>query len=510
MTSENLKTIHSNSENVSEAFGQDPYLGYSTLDEAINDCKASSQTEILARLLNHENLFISGPAGSGKSSVIKPFVNLLMHEAPEVNVAITAYTGVAATLIDGVTLHSWSGVDMPDPKFVGLKHIENRKTVDVLIIDEVSMVPAHFFESLDHTLRKAKGNDDPFGGIQLVLLGDFMQLPPVPSKGKDTEFCILSESWKNANIKLCYLDKVHRARDQRLQSVLNAISRDKVDDSIEELLNTRVNAKPQANKRYVNLFTTNRKIDDYNEKELAKIQSPEKIYDVIPHFDYGQSSQKKVNEHIRNADLKPLTLKVGAPVILTRNTYMGETLIPNGAIGEVKELQRNSVIVDFNSHGVNRICRTYDSIKEKQLYIDRKGKKHSVDVEIGSVEHLPLKIGFAISVHKSQGSVYDGIVADLSNAFMPGLGYVALSRVRDLDDLIITGLGDKALQVNQRSLRISQIVKKGALKNRRKFIEEKSEYDEILTNRYARALVWMGLGSGVDTSTSETFESMKF
>src|SRR5699024_2436943 len=111
MTSENLKTIHSNSENVSEAFGQDPYLGYSTLDEAINDCKASSQTEILARLLNHENLFISGPAGSGKSSVIKPFVNLLMHEAPEVNVAITAYTGVAATLIDRVTLHSWSGVD---------------------------------------------------------------------------------------------------------------------------------------------------------------------------------------------------------------------------------------------------------------------------------------------------------------------------------------------------------------------------------------------------------------
>src|SRR5699024_11932853 len=89
---------------------------------------------------------------------------------------------------------------------------------------------------------------------------------------------------------------------------------------------------------------------------------------------------------------------------------------------------------------------------------------------------------------------------------MPGLGYVALSRVRDLDDLIITGLGDKALQVNQRSLRISQIVKKGALKNRRKFIEEKSEYDEILTNRYARALVWMGLGSGVDRSEEHTSE----
>lgn len=478
-----------------ESFLRDPFLGYDSLEDAVNDCKYTSQAEVLARLFAGENLFISGPAGSGKTFVIKRFIDHMNQEMQgNVKIAVTASTGIAAQLIGGRTIHSWSGIGLNKDKFeVPLKSewtkLQEIASTNILIIDEISMLPAYFFERLNGLLKYAKRSSEPFGGIQIVVMGDFLQLPPVDSKEFNSSgepvnngFAVLTEAWKEAKFNYCYMDKVKRASDEKLKSVLDAISSGSVTKDTISTVQSRVGVEKDPSKRYITLFTTNRNVEKYNNEQLGK--NPNKSHWVM---NFVVNYQPDVNiEQIKKSIgfVDSIELKVGAPVILTKNYSESHV---NGSIGVVKKVSGVAedtpwVDVLFNDGEIERIYSSFHiyTEKEKLTTKDEKGKTKVIyqDVEKASFLTMPLKLGYAISVHKSQGQTFDAVEVDLKTIFTNGLGYVALSRVRSLDDLIIMGISNRAYDVDPKSLKISQNVKKFALKRRAAMLENIAESKE--------------------------------
>lgn len=482
-----------------EAIKNDPFLGYETFDDAINDYKITSQAEVLARLFNKENLFISGPAGSGKTTVINRFKEWLETEYDgNVLVAVTASTGIAATLIGGKTIHSWAGLGIStepfNPKKLDPQFFTRRKDMaaaDVLIIDEISMLPAYLLEKLDLTLKHARRNKKPFGGIQVVFIGDFLQLPPV-SKSTDevnTDFAIATDAWKEADIKYCYMDKTHRATDKKLKFILAAMAINKVDGRVRALVNNRIMVDREKDKVYTTLFTMNKNVDAYNEQKLNENPNPVKIFYSKEHGE--RSKVEKIYKANNISEL--LRFKNGATVILTSNINDLDQgiFLANGSIGVILEMRSDYIKVRFNSGITYNVPKNFYPFEEEvAVYDEKTGGTKSEKIVTASVEQIPLKLGYAITVHKSQGQTFDGVVVDLSKCFTPGLGYVALSRVRTLDDLIITGFSEKAYDINERSLKISRYAKKKAHLDRKKLIENKEHYQSLLDNTEKREMKW--------------------
>lgn len=478
-------------------FSNDPFLGYESLEESFNDCKCSPQSEALARLLNRENLFLSGPAGSGKTTVINKFVELVdaEHEG-EVDIAVTASTGIAATLIDGETIHSWAGLGIDtepfDPKNITpmmFHKARNLKSVDVLIIDEISMLPAYLFDKLDQAMRFFRKIEEPFGGVQLVLMGDFMQLPPIDKRepGLNAGFVVTSDVWKELDISYCYLDKLRRATDTKLMEVLIKMSYNKVDEKTKDLINSRIGVEPDPDKTYTTLFTTNINVDKFNKEQLDK--NPNKLFSYRMTKSGDEKAVKKLLKQSNIPDV--VELKKDVTVILTTNIYSPQGLLANGSIGKVIDLNNTSVLVKFNNGRVSYISRKEFSQTEDVTYYDQLAKKEmKYKRVIASVMQYPLKLGFAITVHKSQGQTFDGVVVDLRKVFASGLGYVALSRVRTLDDLIVIGISDKAYKVDEFSMKISQTVKKKALRGREKILANIDDYESILVDPVYRKFTW--------------------
>lgn len=468
------------------------------LDDSIKKSKITSQAETLSRMLNGENVYIGGPAGSGKSSVVKKFVKLIELESEgEVNIALTASTGMAASLIEGQTIHSWAGLgistdpfdpkDIPGAMWAARKKMEE---TDILIIDEVSMIPLYLFEKLSKVLQWVKRNKDPFGGVQLILLGDFMQLPPVNRDPNiDARFAVFSEDWKNLDLKYCYLDRLHRARDKKLLYVLNSIAADKVNEKTTALLDSRM-VTPDITRDYTKLYTTNRNVDKENEEMLEKNPNPSKTYKA-----FYDGDTKKVQKLFRTRNIpRKIELKKDAIVLLTKNRNTSRGFYPNGAVGRVVSMGKDSVKVKFSDGEEINIERTVDvEYEKKQITYTKKdgtkGKKN-IKVEVASISYLPLKLGYAITVHKSQGTTLDSVQADLSNCFTPGLGYVALSRVRSLDDLVLLNYNDDTLKISPISAKVSRVIRNKARKDREKLEGDKEFYNSLLKNARLRSLKW--------------------
>ncbi len=400
-----------------------------------------TQKEALEILKTGRNVFLTGEAGSGKTYVLREYIKYL--DGLNAEVGITASTGIAATHMGGMTIHSWSGVGIRDnlnkeeiQAIIEKRKLKEKlKNVSVLIIDEVSMLHHYLLDLVDAVLREARDSSEPFGGIQVVLCGDFFQLPPVRRAGdREAFFAYHSEVWKarELNLKICYLTEQHRQNDLSYVKALNGIRGNRADKETIAILETRFgqNSKEGAATR---LYSHNTDVDRENENELRKLTGKIFEYDM---FERGKRSSV---ESLKKSCLAPeiLRLKEGAKVMFVKNNF--EEGYVNGTLGTVERCGSEEIKVRTLAG------QTIDA-KREVWRIEEDGKVRA------EVSQYPLRLAWAITVHKSQGMSLDEAEIDLSKSFEKGMGYVALSRVRTLGGLFLKGLNQMALKVNEEVL----------------------------------------------------------
>ncbi|MFA6476310.1 MAG: AAA family ATPase [Candidatus Paceibacterota bacterium] len=398
-----------------------------------------TQGEALEILKLGHNAFITGAAGSGKTHLINEYINYLKGHGVEVG--ITASTGIAATHIGGTTIHAWTGLGVRDKLSpYDLEDLEAKpylwkrlSRAEVLIIDEVSMLHDYRLDMIEAILRSFKRIDEPFGGIQVIFCGDFCQLPPVTKAGEAGSFAYRAGSWQNLGLKICYLEEQHRQQDKLYLSILNAIRDNDLTPELGEHLQGRLGKKINS-VIPTKLYTHNVDVDAENERELAKIPNEVYSYNMAGH------GGEKMVENLKKGCLasENLRLKKGARVMFVKNNI--EEGYANGTLGEVVSCDRNGIVVK-TSKGKNI------NVPLASWRIEEDGK---IKAEISQ---YPLRLAWAITVHKSQGLSLDAAEIDLSQAFEAGMGYVALSRVRTLAGLSLKGLGSQAFRVNEDVLR---------------------------------------------------------
>lgn len=396
-----------------------------------------NQKQALDILKMGNNVFLTGPAGSGKTYVLNQYIDYL--KSHNVAIGITASTGIAATHINGMTIHSWSGIGIKDKLFekdmkalLEKVHLRMRFIyAKVLVIDEISMLHGYRLDLVDQVCRAFSFKDEPFGGLQVIMCGDFFQLPPITRPGERGGFAYEAEIWNKMDLKVCYLDEQYRQADGSFLSILNDIRNSRVTEDTIDLLNSRLNKDIENMEVPTKLFTHNIDVDSINATELTHIDSHSYV------FRMSGTGKKELVDVMKKACLAPeeLTLKKGAIVMFVKNNY--DKGYVNGTLGEV---------IDFSLDNHYPIVKTLDGRE-----IEAKPEGWAVEDEgviKAEVKQVPLRLAWAITIHKSQGMSLDAAVIDLSKSFVPGMGYVALSRVRTLEGMKLTGINNMALMVN--------------------------------------------------------------
>lgn len=418
-----------------------------------------TQKDALNILKTGRNVFITGPAGSGKTYVLNEYIKYLkQHDIP---MGITASTGIAATHMGGVTIHSWSGIGIKDrlnlqdiEEIAEKSYIKSKvQAAKVLIIDEVSMLHHFRLDLVNRVLKHVRRSNEPFGGLQVILCGDFFQLPPVSRIGEpDASFVYNSQAWKEGKFSVCYLHENYRQGDDPILNILNEIRTGEVGDESREQLRSRYISNIEAideNENYesTRLYTHNIDVDKVNEVELNKVEANEFVYEMVT------KGKKPLVEMLKKSCLAPefLRLRKGARVMCVKNNF--EKGYVNGTLGIV-------VSCAPDSDPVIRSAPTPDFPEGRLLTIE----KASWVIEDGGknlaeLVQYPLRLAWAITVHKSQGMSLDSISVDLSKVFEPGMGYVALSRVRTLNGLSILGFNENAFAVNGQVLEYDRHLK---------------------------------------------------
>ncbi|MEK7584012.1 MAG: helix-turn-helix domain-containing protein [Patescibacteria group bacterium] len=395
-----------------------------------------TQETALAILKTGANVFLTGEPGSGKTHTINRYVEYLREHGIEP--AITASTGIAATHIGGMTIHSWSGIGIRkslskqdlDQLAHNKKAVSRMTRTDILIIEEISMLDASTLSAVEAACRAVRKKSAPFGGMHVILVGDFFQLPPISREGEPpARFAYLSPSWQEANLTVCYLSEQHRQDDDRFLTFLTSLRMGNITDESHALLVSRQIRIP-ATEAHTKLYSHNLDVDRVNREKLAALPGAE------TNFQMNTRGQKRFVEQLIKNCLSPelLLLKVGARVMFTKNNFP-EGFV-NGTLGDV---------IGFDDEG-------------RPVVQTRNGKKiHATPMEwtlgdgmqtLAKIIQLPLRLAWAITIHKSQGMTLDAASMDLSDAFEYGQGYVALSRVRSLAGLYLVGYNERALQVH--------------------------------------------------------------
>lgn len=384
-------------------------------------------------------VFLTGAAGAGKSYALREYITYLRKHG--VKYAVTASTGIASTHIGGTTIHAWSGIGIKQRLGAfDLDALEEKANVykrwtdtQVLIIDEISMLHASFVDMLDQVGKHLRRSDKPFGGLQVVFTGDFFQLPPVVKQQDAYEnadvYAFTSRAWKEAKPVVCYLTEQFRQEDDTLTNILNAIRSGEVEEDHYLTLKEASNA-PHTDD-HIKLYTHNENVDEINRIAFNAIDSPPKRYDMVT------KGKGPILESLKNNCLADeiLMLKKGAKVICIKNDT--ERRYVNGSMGVVVDFEKDdSPVVELASG--KRV-----TIKADTWRVEEDGK---VKAEISQ---LPIKLAWAITVHKSQGMTLERAQIDLSRAFASGQGYVALSRLKSMEGLHLVGFNPQALQVSE-------------------------------------------------------------
>lgn len=451
------------------------------------------QSSALDILKTGQNVFLTGSAGSGKTYTLNQYIDYL--RARRVPVAVTASTGIAATHMNGTTIHSWSGIgikdELTDRDLSNLSRkqflADRLKDTAVLIIDEISMLHAKQINLVSQVLKHVRKNDAAFGGIQVVVAGDFFQLPPIGSKGETNreKFAFMSEAWLDAKFHICYLSEQHRQVSEAanggldLDDILNQIRRQEV--TFEAIAALEATFDQNVDIKRTRLYTHNLNVNSINDKELAALDGE------MMRFTATSTGDSKLVETLKKTvrTQDDLVLKVGAKVMFIKNnTELG---VSNGTMGELIGFAAVKINDDKDNNDdlIEDDSESTESDTDKN--IKGKGKKTTKDKEkpkvkkpttqkmpvvrlnsgreviaepeewiiedetgdvLASYEQVPLCLAWAITIHKSQGMTLDAAEIDLSRTFELGQGYVALSRLKSLAGLQLLGMNDMSLQLD--------------------------------------------------------------
>lgn len=435
-----------------------------------------TQEQALKIVKTGVNIYLTGSAGSGKTYLLNQYISYLQDH--DIAVAVTASTGIAATHMNGMTIHGWSGIGvrnyMGEKELDGLeekKYLWKRfEKARVLIIDEVSMLHGFQLDMIEKVCRRFKRSNKPFGGLQVILSGDFFQLPPVEKNKKESDekssMVYESESWKILNPAICYLTEQHRQEDNILTEILNNIRNNNLEEKHFEYLDKCINREFSGIKP-TKLYTHNINVDDENKEELSKIDSKEMTYRMT------SKGHETIVDILKKSCLayEELKLKIGAEVICIKNNF--DKGYVNGSRGKV---------IDFDDETLNPIVRLYNGLTvtmvPEQWAIEEDGRIKA------SINQIPLRLAWAITIHKSQGMSLDNAEIDLRKSFTYGMGYVALSRVRTLSGISLLGFNKESLLVDPRVLDLDQELRNESYQNELMFKKLKNDEQKKLEEEF--------------------------
>ncbi len=402
------------------------------------------QVLALEIMLSGESVLLTGAAGSGKTYILNQFIRAARAKGK--HVSVTATTGLAATHLNGNTIHSWAGIGIHNsiPENFHETLLKGRRETiektDVLIIDEISMLHDYRLDMVDHIARKVRGNDEPFGGIQVILCGDFFQLPPVSrSDEPPSAFVVNSASYKELDPAVCYLEEQHRQDDSDFLEILNAIRSGDVRRRHADTLMTRQDADLSEQGEVTELHTTNIDVDGLNILQLKKLEGESHSYSATT---TGKETYVATLKRSCLA-VEDLVLKKGALIMCIKNSP--DKKYVNGSLGIVTGFEEDTQYPKVKLNNGREL-----TIAPETWELRDGDKKRA------SLVQIPLRLAWAITVHKSQGMTLDAARVDLRRTFVPGMGYVALSRVRNLETLSLAGMNRLALQVSPEALEIDE------------------------------------------------------
>jgi len=412
------------------------------------------QSQALAILKTGANVFLTGEPGSGKTHTINEYTAYLRECGIEHSV--TASTGIAATHIGGRTIHSWSGIGIASKldRYVIDRISSNERVVKrvskakVLIIDEISMLGSETFSMVEAVIREIKRSPEPFGGLQIILVGDFFQLPPVVKRevvvdnqaqlleSKPKLFAYESSAWNRLCPLVCYLTQQYRQDDSEFLDLLGAIRGNSFSKKHLARIEARKIEYEQAPVDAPKLYSHNLDVDRVNAEALARMPGkPES-------FSMSTRGPKALVESLKKGCLSPenLQLKKGSAVMFTKNNLPQGFV--NGTLG---------IVEDFVRPSGNPVIRTRDGNRIEAEPLEWVLKEN--DQTLATIEQIPLRLAWAITVHKSQGMSLDEATMDLSSVFEYGQGYVALSRVRRFSGVHLLGYNERAFQIHPEILK---------------------------------------------------------
>lgn len=397
------------------------------------------QSYALEILGSGENVFLTGKAGTGKSTVLRSY---LEGENPE-KTAILASTGAAAVLVGGRTFHSFFGLGILEGGPVrtierALKQPRLRKRlkeIETVVIDEISMISGETLAVAENIAQQVRGNFQPWGGIRVIAVGDFAQLPPVTRDRPSPDWAFQHEVWERTAFRSVALSTVHRCPSSEWNDVLNRVREGNCDDVVKEALNARLHPVDE-NEDLTRLFGMRQDAENYNRRRLADLAGEPTVYNTEYLGDAMAQDQLRRNCPVPDE----LTLKMDALVMIRRNDPDGEYV--NGSLGHVRALRDKVVVVELLETG-----RDVDIEPVKFEMLNADG-----DV-VATAKNFPLNLAYGTTIHKSQGATLDAVRIRLARLWESGQAYVALSRVRHPDRLFLDGWDPRSIRADE-SVRI--------------------------------------------------------